>query len=249
MPETSEIAERRSSERRLPWILVLGAIIAGGLGLWLVRGTTSPSSVATHTPDAGDRTADPGRPAEVAAAPPQPAADELLDPLPAAPEADEAMDGLPDYEGYAGSRYPEFRDIEAIKEAIYALEIDSLERVHLLDGVVQTGDTDTRTLWDADWGGVDDWKDDANGFTLQRDGDGTLIFHPDEGTARLYSFLEFVEPYEHDPQSGEFVSQVDYYGKPVFNVLKFINDEAVVMMTISGKKVDLNIYGRSLPGE
>jgi len=141
------------------------------------------------------------------------------------------------------------QDIDDIKHEIYAREIESVDRLHLLDELVQTGDTDTRAYWNRDWSGVDDWKDEQNGFSLQRTEDGTLIFHPDEATMALYSFYENLEPYEYDPVKKEFVSEIDYYGKPIRNVLKFIKDDTLVMMTISGDKVDLNIYGEGAPTE
>lgn len=141
------------------------------------------------------------------------------------------------------------QDIDDVKHEIYAREIESVDRLHLLDELVQTGDTDTREYWNRDWSGVDDWKEERNGFSLQRTEDGTLIFHPDEATMALYSFYENLEPYEYDPVRKEFVSEIDYYGKPIRNVLKFIKDDTLVMMTISGDKVDLNIYGEGAAAE
>jgi len=149
---------------------------------------------------------------------------------------------LPD-EASQPKRILYLNDIDDIKHEIYEREIESVDRLHLLDELVQTGYTDTRTYWDRDWSGVDDWKEDQNGFSLQKTGDGTLIFHPDEKPMALYTFYESLEPYEYDPETHEFVSEVDYYGKPIRNVLKFINEDTLVMMTISGTKVDLNIYG------
>lgn len=140
-------------------------------------------------------------------------------------------------------------DIEDIKHEIYEREIESVDRLHLLDELVQTGDMDTRELWDSDWSGVDDWKREQNGFTLQRDENGLLVFHPDQATMDLYSFTEAVELYDYDPYRREFVSEVDYYGKPILKVLKFINEDALVMMVISGDKVDLNIYDKGAPPE
>lgn len=140
-------------------------------------------------------------------------------------------------------------DIDDIKHEIYAREIETVDRLHLLDELVQTGDRDTREYWNRDWSGVDDWKEESNGFSLQRTEDGTLIFHPDPGTMALYTFYENLQPYEYDPEAHEFVSEIDYYGKPIRNVLKFIKDDTLVMMTISGEKVDLNIYGEGAPTE
>lgn len=140
-------------------------------------------------------------------------------------------------------------DIDDIKHEIYAREIESVDRLHLLDDLIQTGDMDTRELWDSDWSGVDDWKREANGFTLQRLDDDTLVFHPDPATMGLYSFFEELVPYEYDEDTGAFVNEVDYYGKPIRNVLRFIKDDALVMMTISGDKVDLHIYDKNRDDE
>ena len=38
------------------------------------------------------------------------------------------------------------------------------------------------------------------------------------------------------------MNEVDYYGKPVVNVVKFLRDDVLVRMTVSGEKVDLNLY-------
>jgi hypothetical protein len=136
-------------------------------------------------------------------------------------------------------------DIEEIKRRIYEREIESIERLHLLDELVQTGDADTREFWGDDWSGVDDWKRSSNGFSLERSDDGALIFIPDEETARTYSFFESLEVYAYDEANRAFVNEIDYYGKTIVNVLKFIDADVLVMMTISGRKVDLNIYQRS----
>jgi hypothetical protein len=159
-------------------------------------------------------------------------------------------------EFHAGAGIPEEReseartadhsdDIEEIKQQIYEREIESVERLHLLDELVQTGDADTRRFWGDDWSGVDDWKRSSNGFRLEKAGDGTLIFIPDEETARTYSFFENLEVYTYDEENRAFVNEIDYYGKTIRNVVKFINDDVLAMMTISGTKVDLNVYQRN----
>ncbi|MAE95353.1 MAG: hypothetical protein CL910_11885 [Deltaproteobacteria bacterium] len=140
------------------------------------------------------------------------------------------------------------RDIEELKTAIYERRIDSIYRLHLLEELVRTGDTDTREYWSEDWSAVDDWKRASNGFRLEQTDDGTLLFLPDEETTRTYTFFESMEPYVYEEHAREFVSTVDFYGKSIRNVLKFIDDDVLVMMTISGTKVDLNIY-RKAPAE
>jgi len=89
---------------------------------------------------------------------------------------------------------------------------------------------------------VDDWKKKTNGFKLEKNDNGDLVFSPDEQTARMYTFFENPQAYTYDEENKEFVNEVDFYGKTIYNVAKFINDDVLVMMTISGRKVDLNIY-------
>jgi hypothetical protein len=151
----------------------------------------------------------------------------------------------------SGERQPESPtvhycdDIEEIKRQVYEREIESIERIHLLDELVQTGDADVRKFWGADWNGVDDWKRASNGFRLENADDGTLIFIPDEETARTYTFFENLEVYTYDEANRAFVNEIDYYGKTIVNVVKFINDDVLAMMTISGRKVDLSLYQRN----
>jgi len=192
---------------------------------------------------------DPGRPDGGTAAVPSPRASDPFD-VAAAPPAKPISAPDPAEAGIeAPPRILYLHDIDDIKHEIYSREIESVDRLHLLDDLIQTGDMDTRELWDSDWSGVDDWKREANGFTLQRLDDDTLVFHPDPATMDLYSFFEELVPYEYDEETGAFVNEVDYYGKPIRNVLRFIKDDALVMMTISGDKVDLNIYDKNRDAE
>jgi hypothetical protein len=136
-----------------------------------------------------------------------------------------------------------------------------LDQIPLLDEIVQTGDKDVRQFWGDGWSSVDDWKKEENGFTLEKKADGSLVFNPDATTARKYTFFETPKTYTYDPEHKEFVNEVDYYGKTIYNVMKFINDDVLAMMTISGPKVSLNLYqknagqlaapqaGRELPGD
>jgi len=135
--------------------------------------------------------------------------------------------------------------VEKIKNEIYALNIEYAEQIEQLDDLVQTGDTDTREFWGDEWNSIDDWKKKANGFQLEKNKDGTLVFTPDEQTARSYTFFENPLAYTYDAENKEFVNEIDYYGKTIYNVAKFISDDVLVMMTISGRKVDLNIYHKN----
>jgi len=132
--------------------------------------------------------------------------------------------------------------IEAFKEALYQLDIDSIDQLHLLDDFVQVGDADTRDFWNTDWSGVDDWKRHSEGFSLERLEDGTLVFVPGQETRKAYSFFESMNVYEYDEATGEFVYEVDYYGKPLTNIVKFLRDDVMVMLVVTGQKVDMNLY-------
>ncbi len=133
-------------------------------------------------------------------------------------------------------------DIEEIKKQIYELEIEYVEDLSLLDGVVQTGDAPTEDFWLGGWVSVDDWKEETNGFNLEPQDDGTYIFYPDEATTRTYTFFETPKTYQYDPEKKVFYWEIDYYGKTISHVARFINDNVLATMLISGDKVTLDIY-------
>lgn len=136
--------------------------------------------------------------------------------------------------------YPKY--IEDIKKQVYEKQIESVDQIPLLDDIVQTGDKDVRQFWGDGWSSVDDWKKEENGFTLEKKEDGAMVFNPGPATTRKYSFFETPKTYKYDAEHKEFVNEVDYYGKTIYNVVKFINDDVLAMMTISGQKVSLNLY-------
>lgn len=136
--------------------------------------------------------------------------------------------------------------VEAFKRALYELDIDSVDRLAELDTFVAVGDADPRSFWDTDWTGIDDWKDEPDDFRLERTEDGALIFVPGERSRRTYTFFETMNEYAYDEATGEFVYETDFYGKPITNIVKFLREDVMVMMVVSGDKVDLNIYG---PGD
>jgi hypothetical protein len=140
------------------------------------------------------------------------------------------------------------KDIEEIKEQIYALNIESVEDIPLLDRVIQTGDAPTQGFWKGDWVSVDDNKEDRNGFYLQPQDDGTFVYFPDENSTRTYTFFETPKTYTYDPVHREFSWQLDYYGKTITHRAKFVNEDVLVTMLISGRKVTLDIYTRD-PGD
>jgi hypothetical protein len=134
------------------------------------------------------------------------------------------------------------KDIEDIKKQIYNLSIEDVDDIPLLDSVVQTGDAPTKDFWIGNWGSVDDSKEEVNGFKLEPQKDGTFIFYPDEKTTKTYTFFETPKTYTYDPVKKEFYWEVDYYGKTISHRARFINDNVLAMMLISGRKVTLDIY-------
>ncbi len=134
------------------------------------------------------------------------------------------------------------------KRALYELDIDSVDRLEELEAFVATGDADPRAFWDTDWTGIDDWKEDPDDFRLERLEDGSLVFVPGEQTRRTYTFFETMNEYEYDEATGEFVYETDFYGKPITNIVKFLRQDVMVMMVVSGQKVDMNLYELSGSG-
>jgi hypothetical protein len=136
------------------------------------------------------------------------------------------------------------KDIQEIKKQIYALNIESVEDIPLLDKVVQTGDAPTRDFWQGNWMSVDDNKQDINGFFLRPQEDGTFVFFPDEKTTRTYTFFETPKTYTYDAAKREFYWEINYYGKTISHRARFINDNVLAMMLISGNKVTLDLYAK-----
>lgn len=134
------------------------------------------------------------------------------------------------------------KDIEDIKKQIYNLSIEDVDDIPLLDSVVQTGNAPTKDFWIGGWASVDDSKEEVNGFKLEPQKDGTFIFYPDENTTKTYTFFETPKTYTYDPVKREFYWEMDYYGKTISHRARFINDNVLAMMLISGRKVTLDIY-------
>lgn len=142
----------------------------------------------------------------------------------------------------AAAPLPHPKDIEAIKKQIYDLCIETVDDIPKLDRVVQTGNAQTRAFWAGGWTSVDDFKEEANGFNLEPQPDGTYIFYPDENTTKTYTFFETPRTYQYDPTKKEFFWEQDYYGKTISHRVRFINDNVVAMMLVSGSKVSLDLY-------
>jgi hypothetical protein len=134
------------------------------------------------------------------------------------------------------------KNIQDIKKQIYDLCIEDVDDIPLLDSVVQTGNAPTKDFWMGDWASVDDSKEEVNGFKLEPQDDGTFIFYPDENTTKTYTFFETPKTYTYDPVKKEFYWELDYYGKTISHRARFINNDVLAMMLISGRKVTLDIY-------
>ena len=233
--------EPRPNRTRIRIALVV--VVAGALGAWLLRGPLSQPSAPADSARAlpavaagsGEatlaQTVKVRLPRRAAAAPPGAAEARAAEPPPRAeaPDRDERF-------------WRETADIEDFKRAIYALEIDTIDDIPKLDALVHLDVEDPETLWDTDWAGVDDWKRYQDGFSLERAPDGTLLFHPGEETQRMFTFFEGINLYQWDESNEAFVNRIEYYGKPIYNVVKFLREDVLVMMTISGHKVDTNIF-------
>jgi len=134
------------------------------------------------------------------------------------------------------------KDIQEIKKQIYDLNIEYVEDIPRLDSVVQTGNAPTTDFWQGNWMSMDDNKQDLNGFYLRPQEDGTFVFFPDEKTTRTYTFFETPKTYTYDATKREFYWEIDYYGKTISHRARFINDNVLAMMLISGRKVTLDLY-------
>jgi len=133
-------------------------------------------------------------------------------------------------------------EIDELKAALYRLDIDAVDQIEDLNRFVVIDPEEAQNFRDAGWSGVDDWKRSQDGFVIERMEDGSMLFIPDEETMRSYSFFESETVFQYDDGLEAFVNEVDYYGKPVVNVVKFLRDDVLVRMTVSGEKVDLNLY-------
>ena len=227
------------------------SIAVAAFALAVVFSLRDPTAPSEAPPG---RASQPEVPPSVAAAPP---------PVPVAPshastsnETDSEFSGdealRPGAHGYDNDFRTDYAegywrgaDVEEMREAIYDRQIDRVERLHLLDEFVETGDTDPRQLWETSWGSADDFKDETNGFALQQAGDGRFYFIPDAKTMQQNTLLEPLGAYEFEEEGQLFVRKTHYYGKPMTSALKFLRDDVLVMMIVSGDKVDLNIYEQS----
>lgn len=135
------------------------------------------------------------------------------------------------YDTDNASEYP--TDINEIKKQIYEINVEYTEDIEILDDITQKTDKSPSELWTGEWVSVDDWKRHDDGFRIEENEDGTFAFFPDDKSDKAY---------EYDEETGEFNHELDYYGKIITSKARFINENVLVMMKISGRKVALDIY-------
>ena len=130
-------------------------------------------------------------------------------------------------------QYPE--GLEGIKQQIYDMNIEYIEDLDALDAAGQVTDQPPEALWQGDWSSADDWKRRGDGFRIEQREDGTYALFPDADTSRSYAW---------DDEKGEFAWEQDFYGKIITHKARFIDDDVLVLMKISGRKVALDIYSK-----
>ena len=126
-------------------------------------------------------------------------------------------------------------NLSLIKEQIYEIAVEYTDDLELLDEIVQDSADEPVSLWEGDWVSADDWKRSKDIFTIEKNDDGTFELTPGRDSSKSYSYNE---------ETKEFVWELDYYGKIVTHKARFISDDVMVLMKISGIKVALDIYKR-----
>lgn len=124
------------------------------------------------------------------------------------------------------------RDLEGIKSYVYADEIEYLDDIPVLDELVQVRNRAPEELWGGDWGSVDDWKRRQDSFRLEQTESGFTFTSSKDG----------VREFLYEEETGDFVWEMDYYGKIVSQRAKFLTEDTLAMMIISGDKVAVSLY-------
>ncbi len=126
-------------------------------------------------------------------------------------------------------------DITQIKKQIYDLSIEYVDEVSLLYDLVQQNRTHSKYLWqDSTWISADDWKRNLDGLKLMYEQKGYHIYD-DRASSNEYIY---------DEVNDDFTYEKQYFGKKIVSKVKFINDNLLVKMKISGIKVFLDLYQR-----
>lgn len=129
----------------------------------------------------------------------------------------------------------EIETVESMKEHITDIAVEYIEDVPLLDELVQESASEPEDLWEGEWVSIDDWKRNNDSFTVEKDEDGAFEMIPDKDSTQSYSYNE---------ETKEFEWVLDYYGKKITHKAKFLSEDVMVLMKISGIKVSLDIYKR-----
>lgn len=125
--------------------------------------------------------------------------------------------------------------VEYIKEQIYDIAVEYTDDLPLLDDIIQASADEPVALWEGDWVSTDDWKRNNDSFSIEKNDDGSFELIPEKDSSHSYSYNE---------ETKEFVWELDYYGKIITHKARFISDDVMVLMKISGIKVALDIYKR-----
>ena len=128
--------------------------------------------------------------------------------------------------------------VDSIKQQIYSVNIEYTDDLDYLDDMVQPSAADPPALWNGSWVSEDDWKRYDDTFKIERDDSGNYRFIPEKDGTQSYTY---------DKEKKEFKWELNYYGKIITNKARFITDDVMVLMKISGEKVALDIYRRDLP--
>lgn len=129
----------------------------------------------------------------------------------------------------------ESETVESLKEKITDIAVEYTDDLPLLDDLIQESAEEPLELWEGDWVSIDDWKRQDDSFTVEKNEDGSFELIPDKNSATSYSYNE---------ETKEFVWELDYYGKIITHKARFISEDVMVLMKISGIKVALDIYKR-----
>jgi hypothetical protein len=126
--------------------------------------------------------------------------------------------------------------IEDIRRQIYEFQIEYTDDIALLDEIIRKTDKTPDELWTGNWVSADTWKRRKDRFSVEPVENGKFKLFPDRDDAKLY---------DYDPENREFIWQMDYYGKIITSKAKFIDEDTLVLMKISGTKVALDIYRKN----
>lgn len=129
----------------------------------------------------------------------------------------------------------EVETVESLKELITDIAVEYSDDIPLLNDLVQESASEPEELWEGEWVSIDDWKRNNDSFAVEKNEDGTFELIPDKDSNQSYSYNE---------ETKEFEWVLDYYGKKITHKAKFLSEDVMVLMKISGIKVSLDIYKR-----